>query len=175
MRKNEETHQKQENEDVLPGSIIAVVPRGVNRLRPFKQTANVGPDALERGDRAVGSSRDYANQCSARLGAGTAGTNGVPTLARVVSGRETQKREKAAGTGCDLVLCAFVAVDRASVGKREPTTGAGFGCDNIGRALDNFIHQRGGVLCGEGEPPEVYIAHALGGWVRVSLGSAHRS
>src|SRR6266567_1622815 len=70
---------------------------------------------------------------------------------RVVSGRETQKREKAAGTGCDLVLCAFVAVDRASVGKREPTTGAGFGCDNIGRALDNFIHQRGGVqVCDPG-------------------------
>ena len=88
---------------------------------------------------------------SRRLGAGTAGTNGVPTLARVVSGRETQKREKAAGTGCDLVLCTFVAVDRASVGKREPTTGAGFGCDNIGRALDNFIHQRGGVqVCDPG-------------------------
>ncbi len=29
----------------MPGSIIAVVPRGVNRLRPFKQTANVGPGA----------------------------------------------------------------------------------------------------------------------------------
>lgn len=54
---------------------------------------------------------------SRRVGAGTTRTSGVSTLARVVSGCEAQKREKAAGTGCDLVLCAFVAVDRANDGE----------------------------------------------------------
>ena len=82
---------------------------------------------------------------SRRVGVGTAGTNGVSTLARVVSGREPQKREKAPGTGCDLLLRPLIAVDRASVGKREPTDGAGLGCDDIGGALDDFIHQRGGA------------------------------
>ena len=39
----------------------------------------------------------------------------------------------------------------ASLGKREPTNGAGLGCDDIRRALDDFIHQRGGVqVCDPG-------------------------
>src|SRR2546427_8232032 len=90
MRKNSETHQEQENKHALPGSIIAMVTRSVNGLWPFEQTASVGAGALERGDRAVGSCRDYANQCSACARVGTAGTNGVSTLTRVVSGCEAQ-------------------------------------------------------------------------------------
>jgi hypothetical protein len=36
--------------------------RGVNHLWPLEQTADVGPGTLERGDRAIGSSRDYATR-----------------------------------------------------------------------------------------------------------------
>src|SRR5512142_1363737 len=105
MRKNHETHQEQEREDVLPISIIAVVTRGVNGLWSFEQTASLGAGALERRDRAVRSSRDYANQCSARAGVGTTGTNGVSTLARVVSGCAPEKRTKAQRTGYHQLLC----------------------------------------------------------------------
>ncbi len=132
-------------------SISAVEARGVNCLWPFEPTASVGPGPLERGDRAVGSSRNHTTQCEAFVGVGPTGTSGVSALARVVSGCEAQKRKKAAGIGRDLVLCALVAVDRASLGKREPTNGAGLGCNNIRRALDDFIHQRGGVqVCDPG-------------------------
>src|SRR6266567_8323518 len=107
-----------------------------------KQTASVGSSPLERGNRAVGNCWDYANQCSACARVGTARTNGVSTPARVVSGCEAQKREETARTGCDLVLCALVAVDRASVGAWESADGLGAGCHEPGRALDDFIHQR---------------------------------
>src|SRR5713101_2057859 len=64
IRKNQrDSIREQENKHVLPGSIIAVVATGVNRFCSFEQTASVGPGALERGDRAVGSSRDHTNQC----------------------------------------------------------------------------------------------------------------
>ena len=98
----------------------------------FEQTASVGPGALERGDRAIRSSRDYADQCSARVSVGTAGTSGVSTFARVVSGCEAQKREKAARSGCDHLFRSLVAVDRAFVGNWEPTDGAGAGCHDLG-------------------------------------------
>src|SRR5258708_1009792 len=118
IRKNQrDSIREQENKHVLPGSIIAVVATGVNRFCSFEQTASVGPGALERGDRAVGSSRDHTNQCSARVGIGPARTSGVSTLARVVSGCQTQKWEKAPRSGCNLLLCPIVALDRASVGK----------------------------------------------------------
>ena len=143
MRKNSETHQEQENEDALPRSIIAMVTGSVNGLWPFEQTASVGAGALERGDRAVGSRGIGPNQCSTGVGAGTTGTDGVSALARVVSGCDPQKREQAAGTGCDLVFCLLDAVDSTSVGEGEPADGAGAGCHHAGRTLDDFVHQRG--------------------------------
>lgn len=108
----------------------------------FAQTASVGSGALERGDRADGNRRDHANQCSARVGVGPAGTSGVSTPARVVSGCEAQKRKKAVRSGRDHLLRTFVAMDRAFVGQGEPANGAGAGCHQFRRALDDFIYQR---------------------------------
>lgn len=119
--------------DLLATEVIpAVETRSVNGLWPFEPTASMGAGPLERGDRAVGSSRDYATQCSARVGAGPTGTSGVSTLTRVVSGCEAQKREKTPRTGCDLLFCSLAALDRASVGKRKPADGAGLGRDKLG-------------------------------------------
>jgi hypothetical protein len=61
MRKT--TSKQQENEHGLPGSIIAMDHRSVNRLCSPLETATVGTGALERGDRAEGSSRDQPKQC----------------------------------------------------------------------------------------------------------------
>jgi hypothetical protein len=105
--------------------------------------ASVGPGPLERGDRAVGSSRDHATQCSARVGVGPTGTSGVSTLARVVSGCEAQKREKTPRAGRDHLLRSLVAVDRASVGNWKSADGPGAGCHHTGGALDDFDDQRG--------------------------------
>jgi len=59
-----------------------------------------------------------------------------------------KKRRELDVTSCFAPLLQWIV---QMTGKREPTTGAGFGCDNIGRALDNFIHQRGGVqVCDPG-------------------------
>src|SRR5574340_1102847 len=124
MRKTQETHQEQENGDVLPGSIIAMVTGSVKGVCPFEQTASVGAGALERRDRADRSSRDHADQCSAGAGVGTRGTSGVSTLARVVSGGDPQKRETAPGPGGDLLLRPLVALDREAVGAREAAAGA---------------------------------------------------
>ena len=49
MRKTHIIHQKQENEHGLPGSIIAMDIRSVNRLCSPKQTATVGIGALSAG------------------------------------------------------------------------------------------------------------------------------
>src|SRR5258708_29561681 len=92
----------------LSRSIISVVQRGVNSFCPSLETASVGPGSVECGNRTFRNSRDYATQCSARVGVGPTGTSGVSALARVVSGCETQKREKAAGTRCDHLLRSLV-------------------------------------------------------------------
>src|SRR6266852_7079562 len=54
---------------------------------------------------------------SRRVGIGPARTSGVSTLARVVSGCQTQKWEKAPRSGCNLLLCPIVALDRADDGE----------------------------------------------------------
>src|SRR5258708_40299288 len=127
----------------LSRSIISVVQRGVNSFCPSLETASVGPGSLECGNRAIGSSRDRANQCSTRVGAKPTGTSGLSTLTRVVSGCEAQKRKKAARAGCDLLFRALVAVDRTSVGNREPADGTPAGCHDTAGTLDAFItHHR---------------------------------
>lgn len=79
---------------------------------------------------------------SFRAGVETAGTNGVSTLTRVVSGCETQKREKAAGSGGGLLFCAFVTLDRSSLGARRSPDGACPRCHDVEGALDHFVDQR---------------------------------
>src|SRR5215471_11004715 len=37
------------------------------------------------------------------------------------------------------------------------------------------LERKGGVLCRQKEPAELYVADALGGWLRGSVGGAHRS
>src|SRR6476661_2399980 len=88
------THREQESDNALPRSIIPVETRSVNRLWPFEPTASVGTGPVERRDRAVGNSRDWANQCSARVGARPTGTSGLSTLTRVVVFLRSTKAEK---------------------------------------------------------------------------------
>ena len=95
MRKKPSNHQKQENERGLPGSIIAMDNRSVNRLFQPEQTANLGIGALERRNRALRSSRDRAHEWSVSFVAGT-GTNGISAFTRVVSGCGAEEWEKAA-------------------------------------------------------------------------------
>src|SRR2546427_8566368 len=99
MRKTKTIHHKQENEHGLPGSIIAMDNRSVNRIFSPEQTATVGIGALERRHRALRSSRNRTNQCSARLSVAGTGTNRVSAFTRVVSGCRAEEREKAAGAG----------------------------------------------------------------------------
>src|SRR5690348_2293612 len=110
MRKTQSLHHKQENEHGLPGSIIAMDTRSVNRFCSPEQTANVGLGPLERRNRVVRSSRDQSNQCSTRLRAGGTGTNGVSALTRVVSGCRAEEWEKAARAGGVHLFCSLAGM-----------------------------------------------------------------
>ena len=98
MRKNSETHQKQESEHALPGSIIAVVRRSVNGLCPCEPTASVGSDAdVSAGIALTGAAGITQISASRRLGVGTTRTEGVSALARVVVFMRSTKAGKSAG------------------------------------------------------------------------------
>src|SRR5205085_5388895 len=92
---------------VSSGSIIAMGKRGVNRFPPLESTSSLGIGALERGNRVVMCCRDYANQCSAGVRAGTGRTSRVSALTRVVSECQTKTGKKATRPGCDKMFCAL--------------------------------------------------------------------
>src|SRR5207247_8579914 len=106
MRKTQSIHHKQENEHGLPGAIIAMDTRSVNRLCSPEQTATVGLGALERRHRALGSSRDRTHQRSARRSVAGTGTNGDSAVRREVNGCGAEEWEAAAGAGSDTVVSA---------------------------------------------------------------------
>src|SRR6266702_5415495 len=138
MRKTTSIHHQQENEHGLPGSIIAMDQRSVNRFCSPEQTANLGIGALERRHRALRSGRDHPHQCSARLNAAGTGTNRVSALTRVVSGCGAEEWEQAARAGGIHVFCALAGMGVALVEKRKASSTAGAGCDIAGESLDDF-------------------------------------
>src|SRR5512135_77263 len=45
----------------------------------------------------------------------------------------------------------------------------------MGSDAGNELERNGAVLCRQSQPPELYLADALAGWLRASLGRAYRS
>src|SRR5438094_8413552 len=125
MRKTQTISHKQENEHGLPRSIITMDKGSVNRFCSPEQTATEGSGALERRHRVVGSGRDHANQCSARLRAAGTGTNGLSALTRGVSGCRAEEWEKAAGVAGVGGFCSLAYPGDALREKRKPYTAAG--------------------------------------------------
>src|SRR5258706_9941734 len=119
MKKNQDSSGAEQN--VSPGSIIAMGKRSVNRFPPSQSSASAGIGALERRYGGHWVCRNCADECSARAGAGTRRTSGLSALTRVVSGCEAQEWQKATRPGGDDVFCTVIAMGVALVAECEQT------------------------------------------------------